>query len=86
MQNQFRIRLCGDLNYEEMVADLVYKNNTIATISQEMGIENMRIEIFPPVNAKSWEFPLRDFIEIIERAKKNLIEMQKIPDEELNND
>lgn len=82
MQDKFRIRICSDLDYEEMVADVTYENHTIAMITQENGVENMKIEIFPPEEEiKSWTLPLNDFIEIIVFAKKRLIEMQKSPDE-----
>lgn len=81
MQNKFRIRICSDLDYEEMVADISYENHTVAIITQENGIENMEIEIFPPEIQETWKFLLNDFIESISSAKKRLIEMQKLPEE-----
>lgn len=82
MKDKFKIRLCSDLDYEEMVADISYENYTVATITQEKGIDNMEIEIFPPEKpTKSWKFSLNDFVEIIAFAKKSLIEMQKLPEE-----
>lgn len=78
MNKKFTVEVCSDLDYEEMVADVSYENHTIATISQEKGIDQMEIEIFPPAEPiKSWKFSLNDFIEIIAFAKKSLIEMQK---------
>ncbi len=44
--DKFRIRLCSDLDYEEMVADIVYEDSTVATISQEKGINKMEIKYF----------------------------------------
>ncbi len=78
VQNKFRVRICSDSNYEEMVADVCYDNNTIAMITQENGVNNMKIEIFAAnTEIKSWTFPLNDFIENIQFAKNRLIEMQQ---------
>lgn len=81
MNKKFTVEVCSDLDYEEMVADISYENHTIATITQDNGIENMKIEMFFPENTiRSWEFPLDDFIAVIKFAKKRLIEMQKFPE------
>lgn len=83
MQNKFRIRICSDLDYEEMVADICYEEHTIAMIKQERGIDKMEIEIFLPEDErKSWEFVLDDFMAAIESAKQALINMQKIQEDE----
>ena len=73
MDNDFKIRFCSDLDYEEMVVDVCWKSNTIATINQEKGIRNIEIKIFsPPEGLSSWNFPLNDLLEILLFAKKNL--------------
>ena len=58
MNSNFRIRICSDLYYEEMVADICFKNNTIAVVSQEKGIDNMEIEIIINNNALNKNFLL----------------------------
>ena len=79
MKDKFRIRLCSDLDYEEMVADICYENCTVATISQEKGEDNMEIEIFPPVDGMlSWKFSLDELVSVIQSAKKSLLEMRKL--------
>lgn len=81
MNKKFRIGICSDLDYEEMVADVFFEQSSIAMITQEHGIDNMEIEIFPTTKEeKSWKLPLNDFIECLELAKKTLIKMQKLPD------
>lgn len=78
MQKEFRIRLCSDLDYEEMVADIVWDNNSVAMITQEKGVDHMMIEIFPPIeNNNSWNFPLNDLIGALIKAQKHLIDMKK---------
>lgn len=78
---KFTVEVCSDLDYEEMVADISYKNLTIAMITQENGIDNMEIEILVRKNEKeSLKLPLDGFINSLLQAKKCLIEMQKLPD------
>ena len=78
MNNSFSIRMCSDLDYEEMVADICWGNDTVALISQENGTENMEIEIYQPLeNMSSWKFPLDEFVNIVQAAKKRLIEMNR---------
>jgi hypothetical protein len=80
MKNKFQIRICSDLDYEEMVADVCYEERTIATVTQENGIDKMEIEICSE-GAKIWKFSLDEYVAAIISAKQTLIEMQK-PKEE----
>lgn len=79
--NNFTVEICSDLDYEEMVADISYENQTIAIITQERGIEDMEIVLlYPNAEITSRNFPLNGFIEAITFAKKRLILMKKLPD------
>lgn len=81
MDNKFRILLVSDLDYEEMVADICYQDDTVATITQEKGVDKMEIELFPPFESQSsWKFNLEDFLKALQNAKKCLIESTKLPD------
>lgn len=64
MLNNFEIRVCSDLDYEEMVIDILYERDAVALISQENGIENMAIEILPFEEEQNLILPLDGFIEI----------------------
>lgn len=44
MSKKFRATLCGDVDYEEMVADLYYDMRPVAMVRQEDSIYNMEIE------------------------------------------
>jgi hypothetical protein len=72
--HKFRIRLCSDLDYEEMVADICYKNDTVALVSQEKGKEKMEIEIFAPKEFPSWKFSLDEFAVAIQDAQEELLQ------------
>lgn len=78
MEDGFKVVLCSDLDYEEMVVDICYKNSTIAMITQENGVDKMEIEIFSPNTDASWKLALDEFIKILQSAKRNLIEFTKI--------
>ncbi len=76
----FKIRICSDLDHEEIVADVCWDNQTLATINQDKGLENLEIELFSPQDQESWVVPFEKMIEIFCEAKKQLQKMQKKSD------
>lgn len=76
----FVVELSSDLDYEEMIAEILYKEETVAIISQELGIQSLKIELVASYDNKPWLFFLEDFLTVVESAKKQLIMMQKLPD------
>lgn len=76
----FKIRMCSDLDHEEIVADVCWNDHTLATINQDKGLENLEIELFPPPNQESWILPFDKMVEIFCEAKKELHKMQKLSD------
>jgi hypothetical protein len=80
-QKKFQIELCSDLDYEEMVADISYEDQPVAKITQDEGIDNIQVEIYSQKEEVSWKFSLDDFVEVMLRAKKCLINFQKISNE-----
>ena len=83
MTKKFGLRICSDLDHEEIVVDVCWDHTTIATVNQDYGLDNLEIELFPPPkDIESWKFPYEDFVRILEFAKKKLIEMQKLPEPE----
>lgn len=76
----FDIRICSDLDHEEIVVDLYFDNSTLAMINQDQGLEKLEVELFPPPNQTSWVLPFNELVEILSKAKKTLHEMQKLPD------
>ncbi len=78
MRAAFKVRICSDLDYEKMVADIVWNDVTIATIIQDQGTDNMQIKHYKPCdNIDLWEIPLDSFIEAIQQAKKLLADNSK---------
>jgi hypothetical protein len=58
-----------------MVIDINYDSLTIASINYDKGIDNMEIE-FPSFgnNTQKLTFPLQDFLNVLEKAKKLTIQ------------
>ncbi|MBN9378025.1 MAG: hypothetical protein J0H93_06585 [Chlamydiales bacterium] len=80
MNNKFTIELSSDLRYEDVVVEIMYNEETVATISQEKGLDKLEIEIFPPCEGKKWMFFFNDFLDALNAAKCFLLKMQKIPE------
>ena len=77
MNNNFKIVISSDLKYDDLCAEIYYKEHFVAIITQEKGFENLEIEIYSPSNDEKWRFQFSKFIEILEKAKKNLWSMRK---------
>lgn len=73
----FKIRICSDLDYEGMVVDVVYKDVTFASLNQDKGVKNIEITIYPSQIVEYWKFSYKEFMDILEEAKKTLIQINK---------
>jgi hypothetical protein len=88
--DNFKCRICSDLDYEGMVVDILYlfpKLNSnkeiqdqVATLNMDKGKDNIEIKFFDASNDFG-EFKLEDFADILEKAKKLLIKINKEPEE-----
>ncbi len=77
MNKNFKVELCSDLEYEEMVIYISYQDNTLAILNQENGVENIEIKITSPPKGSSWNFKFDDFLEILLFSKRRLEDAQK---------
>lgn len=68
--------------FEDLIADIGFEENLVALLTQEEGFDNLRIRIYPPKNAKFWDFRLDEFEAIIQKAKERLWQLRKISDED----
>ncbi|MGB7128287.1 MAG: hypothetical protein WBD50_04260 [Candidatus Rhabdochlamydia sp.] len=78
INKKFRITLCSDLDFEGMVIDVCFDNQPVAILNYEKGIDNIEIQILSQ-NTDSQEciFPLQDFLNVLEKAKKLVIQCAK---------
>lgn len=74
---KFEFTVGSDPNYEDLVADIYFGEETAMVVSQEDGFENLRIEILPRENGQPWGFPLAELEAILTTVKDRLGELQK---------
>jgi hypothetical protein len=82
MNENFKILIADDIDYEDLFAEVYYNKEFVALLSQEEGFENLRISIYPPKGAEYWDFRFDEFETAINHAKKRLGEMPKLPEDE----
>lgn len=80
INERFRIDIFGDLEYEDLVADIYFDDQILCMISQEEGFVNLNIKIYHPKD-EFWDFRLDEFEDTIQRAKKRLWELRKISED-----
>ena len=77
IDTQFSIEISSNLDYENMTTNILYQEKTVAILSEEEGLENLKIEILPTFEGMPWCFYLNDFLRILQFAEKQLIQIQK---------
>ena len=80
MSTNFRVDISGDLDYEDLVADIYFKDQFVAMLSQEKGFENLEIEIHLPKNQEKWLFKFSEFENALQYAKQRLWDLRKLPE------
>ena len=78
MKDDFRISVGDDSQHENLTAEIYYKESFLGLLSQEDGFEHLQLEIYPSPNVEAWSFNLKEFLAVIEGAKKRLWELRKI--------
>ena len=78
MNKKFIIELSSDLDFEGMVVNICFGNQEVAMLNYDKGINNIEIQI-PSQNEESQRFifPLQDFLTVLEKAKKLVIQCAK---------
>ncbi len=74
--NKFIQEISSELPYEGMVINLIYGNYHIATLNCEKGLNEPEIEIHERNNNNvAWKLNAEDFINALQKALKNLKEI-----------
>jgi hypothetical protein len=72
--SDFVIKICSDCDFEELVADIYWKNYPFAMLNYDKGPENIEIELYsPPEGKASWSFSFKECVEVFEEAKSYLL-------------
>ncbi len=64
--------------FTDMIAEISYEHRFVCRITQELGFEDLRIEIMNNELSYKWEFSYSDFCEAIEYAKQRLWELRRV--------
>ena len=73
----FTFVVCDDPEYEDLIAELSYRNELFCIISQEQGFEMLDIEIHGSKSSNPWRFKLIEMEEAISIARQRLFELRK---------
>ena len=79
MTSKFKILISSDINYDELCAEIFFEDQFVGILTQENGLENLEIEIYPHPNKKFWDFKFSEFEAALKSAKEALREMRKTP-------
>lgn len=77
MTHKFKTLISSDINYNELCVEIFFEDQFVGIITQENGLENLEIEIYPPDNKKFWVFKFSEFESVLKSAKEALWEMRK---------
>lgn len=70
-----------DPDHEDLVAEVLWRNEFCFFFSQEEGLDRLKISIHPRANGEPWEFQADEVREIVEAVEERLWELRKVPDE-----
>jgi hypothetical protein len=75
MAEQFDFLIANDSEHEELFIEIYYQGKFVALINQELGLNNLQIEL-PGAELDESEtikrLPLNEFLDLIEQAAKKL--------------
>jgi hypothetical protein len=72
MNPSFRIVVGSDPDHEDLVGEIYFDDQIVCVLTQESGIANMDIEIFPRPDGTPWMFKLAEIEEALAAVKKRL--------------
>jgi len=77
MNPRFRFTVGSEPDYEDLVGDLYFDDRIVCVLTQERGLEAMKIEFHAPPQCGMWIFPLADFEEVLAALKKRMWELRR---------
>lgn len=78
MRTDFEVVFFSDSRYEELTAEISYKDQILCQLNKDKGIDNIEVEFFADARILAeqvaMKFPLNEFLAVLEEAKNDLIE------------
>ena len=75
--SDYRFSFGDDPEFEDLTAEIYYKEEFIALISQDGGFESLKVHIYKSPQGEFWDLDLNSFTEAIAFAKQRLWELRK---------
>ncbi|MEK6305332.1 MAG: hypothetical protein V4752_03255 [Pantoea dispersa] len=76
MNNYFELTLFSDSKYEEITAEISYKDQILCQLNKDKGPDNIEIEFFSDVRIlaeqNAMKFSLSSFLQILAEATEEL--------------
>lgn len=73
----FRISVGDDSEHEDLTAEIYFRDQFVAVVSQEDGLERAVVEIHARESGEPWSFSLQEFMEALNKAKQRLWELRR---------
>ncbi len=77
MNPDFKLVVCDDPDYEDLIAELTLGDELFCIISQEQGFDRLEIAIYPTKTGDTWSFKVSELEEVIANARQRLFELRK---------
>jgi hypothetical protein len=78
MDSDFELVVGSDEDYENLIAEISYKGEFLALMSDENNDGFFDIEIHSRGDCEPWRFKLMDFQEAVAQAKQRLLKLRKL--------
>lgn len=78
MTQDFEITVSSDEDYEDLIAEVLYRGEFVCLITQESGFGALDVEIHARADGQPWKFKLAAFEGVVTQAKKRLWELRKV--------
>lgn len=73
----FELVVCSDSEHDDLIAEISYRGQIVAVLSQDQGFDSMQLTLMPKPDGTHWSFGFDQFVEIVSTARKRLWELRK---------
>lgn len=84
MHPDFRVSVGDDQEHEDLTAEIYFRDEFVAMISQEQGLDRADLCLYARNSGEPWSFKLKEFINILNEASERLWELRRVSNSQLN--
>jgi hypothetical protein len=79
----FQIEVWSDQDHEQLVAEVLYRGEYCLLVTQEEGVDKLRVQIQPPSGDQPWEFGLEEFRRLLKDVALQLWELRTVDEADI---